>query len=415
MEKFDKTVKLCAAQDISDIHLMAGQGLVYRKRGTICFDQKTKWTNEELNVLAKEVLNPLQQKTLVERNSVDFAISVGNIRLRINIFSTIKGLAAAVRLLPGQIPSVEDLNLHPSLKECCDLKAGLILICGATGSGKSTTMAAMIEEINKTRPTHIITLEDPIEYRFISKKSLVGQRELNTHVPSYEQGLLDVLREDPDVIVIGELREPETIRLTLHAAESGHLVIASLHASTPEDAIHRICNSFSPETQDAVRSQLSSTIQLLAIQQLAHYERAGFRLPILSIMRASQSIKGLIRENKLGQIESAIQTGKAYGMYTIESYKREFLDKKANFISPSRSFKPPETVVPEADSAQGFTPSAGMRIKVEEPRPQTGIPVGISQQPVQEEQTVDLGCHYVIDEQASMDQLISEIKKSGKY
>jgi pilus retraction protein PilT len=192
--------------------------------------------------MVKEMLSDRQLQMLRKRWSVDFALSFNHVRVRINAFYTTRGLSLAIRLLPETIPDLTSLNLHPSLNQIVELQSGLILVCGSTGFGKSTTIAAIIEEINRTRPTHIITIEDPIEYRFKPKKSFIEQREVGVHVPSFSQGLLDVLRENPDVIFVGELREPDTIRLTLNAAESGHLVFATLHAATAEDAVYRINN-----------------------------------------------------------------------------------------------------------------------------------------------------------------------------
>ena len=242
--------------------------------------------------------------------------------------------------LPGTVPTTEKLNLHSSLKQVAELRSGLVLICGATGSGKSTTIAALVDEINRNRAAHIVTLEDPVEYRYVSRKSFIEQRELGAHMPSFEQGLVDVLREDPDVIVVGELREPEVMRLTLNAAESGHLVIATLHATHAEDALYRLCNSFPVEAQEEIRHQVASTLQWLVVQQLVIKEDAGFRVPVLSILKGNQSVKGILRENKLPQIESAIQMGKNDGMFTAERYIRDYLSKVSSFASPQEIFKP---------------------------------------------------------------------------
>jgi pilus retraction protein PilT len=268
------------------------------------------------------------------------AMTIRNIRIRVNVFNTTRGLSIAIRLLPGTVPTIEKLNLHHSLKQIAELRSGLVLICGATGSGKSTTIAALVDEINRTRTAHMVTLEDPVEYRYVSRKSFIEQRELGTHMPSFEQGLVDVLREDPDVIVVGELREPEVMRLTLNAAESGHLVIATLHATHAEDAMYRLCNSFPQEAQEEIRHQVASTLQWLVVQQLVIKEDAGFRVPVLSILKGNQSIKGILRENKIPQLESAIQMGKNDGMFTAERYIREYLSKVSSFASPQDIFKP---------------------------------------------------------------------------
>lgn len=246
----------------------------------------------------------------------------------------------AIRLLPDTIPTIEKLNLHPSVKSISDLKSGLVLICGTTGCGKTTTIASILDEINHKRAAHIVTLEDPIEYRIPSRQSFVEQREVGTHVPSIERGLIDVMRADPDVIMVGELREPETIALTLNAAESGHLVIATLHATNMEDALYRIINSMPLEAEEYIRHQLASTIAWVMVQKLIYIERAGIRVPLLSIMRGTQQIKGIIREKKLYQIDNSMHTGKSEGMFTEERYLREYLEMQGKFHNPMVNFKP---------------------------------------------------------------------------
>jgi pilus retraction protein PilT len=240
--------------------------------------------------------------------------------------------------LPETIPDLNSLNLHPSLNKISELQSGLVLICGSTGSGKSTTIAAIIEEINRTRPVHIITIEDPIEYRFRPKKAFIEQREVGVHVPSFNQGLLDALRENPDVILVGELREPDTIRLTLNAAESGHLVFATLHATDAEDAIYRINNCVSGENQEVIRYQFASSLSWLIVQQLTYIEKAGFRVPVLSILKATPSVQSNIRENKLAQLESTMLTSKNDGMFTMSIYEQDFINKQSLFIHPYKSF-----------------------------------------------------------------------------
>ena len=245
----------------------------------------------------------------------------------------------AVRILPGHIPTIEELNLHPSLHDISKIKSGLVLICGGTGEGK-TKHCGNYNDINKYRQAHIITLEDPIEYRFQSKKSFIEQRELGSHMPSFEQGLIDVLREDPDVIIVGELREGETMRLALNAAESGHLVIATMHAATPEEAIYRMCNAVPVDTQTEVRNQLSSTLAWIVVQQLMHLEKAGQRVPVLTIVHGTQSIKNIIRENKLHQLNNTIETSKNDGMFLSERYLTEYLKTRSDFTSYGKTFLP---------------------------------------------------------------------------
>jgi twitching motility protein PilT len=340
MNKFSKVIEAAVRDEYSDIHITGGHPMVFRKNGQVHFDKAGRWNHREVDALVKKILTPRQLNTLRQRWSVDLAMSIQQVRIRVNVFNTTRGLSLAIRLLPGTVPCIEKLNLHPSLQQIAEIKSGLILMCGATGSGKSTTIAAVIDEINRARAAHIVTLEDPIEFRFISKKSFIEQRELGTHMPSFEQGLLDVLREAPDVIVVGELREPQVMRLTLNAAESGHLVIASLHATNAEDALYRLCNSFPIEAQEEIRFQLASALQWVVIQQLTYMEKLGHRVPMLSIARGTQSVRGIIRENKIPQIESIIQMGKSEGMFTVDRYFKEYLQPRTHFYPPSDYFRP---------------------------------------------------------------------------
>lgn len=347
MEKFRKLVKACLAQEISDLHLAGGHPVVCRRHGNLFVQKDVAFSPQEVDQLVDNLLNPRQKGVLRNRWSVDLALSLQGARLRLNIFSTLRGLSMAVRFLPGKVPTLEQLNLLPELKDLAALRSGLVLFCGATGSGKTTTIAALVGEINRNRAAHIVTLEDPVEYRMPSLRSFVEQREHGVHFPSYEQGLLDVLRQAPDVIVVGELRKAETIRLTLNAAESGHLVFATLHAATVEESVYRMCNAFAPEAQEFVRFQLSTSLAGVVVQQLVFLERQGFRAPLLSIAKGVPALRSLIRDNRLSQIESALEMNKAQGMFTFARYRADFLDQKKVFTPPSVCFRPSPESTPE--------------------------------------------------------------------
>ncbi len=340
MKKFEALLRACVRGGFSDVHITGGHPVVYRKDGMIGFTRDCLFSPEEMDDFVSKTLSFRQFEILRKRWSVDLAMSVSNVRLRMNIFSTARGLSMAVRILPGTVPTIANLNLHPSLAEAAKLSSGLVLISGPTGSGKSTTVAAIVSEINNTLSKHIVTLEDPVEYRMASKKSFVEQRELGLHMHSFEHGLIDVLREDPDVIVVGELRDPETIRLALNAAETGHLVVASLHSSKCEDAVYRMFNSFPPDGQEAVRTQLAATLEWLIVQHLERIPKAGFRMPVLSILRGTAAVKNIIRDNKLSQLESTLQTARGDGMFTTGGYVKEYLEKRGSFVSPSKIFGP---------------------------------------------------------------------------
>jgi pilus retraction protein PilT len=337
-QRFTDLISAAIKQRISDLHITGGFPLIFRKDGIIHFDKNVSWSPTEIDVMVKEMLSERQMQMLSKRWSVDYAISFNQVRVRVNTFYTTRGLSLAIRLLPETIPDLSSLNLHPSLNQISDLRAGLVLVCGSTGSGKSTTIAAIIEEINRSRPVHIITIEDPIEYRFRPKKAFIEQREVGIHVPSFNQGLLDSLRENPDVIFVGELREPDTIRLTLNAAESGHLVFATLHATDAEDAVYRINNCVSGENQEVIRYQFASSLSWLIVQQLIHVEKAGFRVPVLSILRSTPSVQSNIRDNKVVQLESTMLTSKSDGMFTMGIYQQDFINKQSQFVHPHKSF-----------------------------------------------------------------------------
>ena len=338
MKKFESIIDNAIKQNMSDIHLTGEHPVVTRKNGDILFHNSMILTHKEIDDLTRKLLTPLQLDRLRQRKSVDVSFSNNNARFRINIFTSARGLSIAIRILPSHIPTIEELNLHPSLHDISQIKSGLVLICGPSGVGKTTTIASIINDINKSRKVHIVTLEDPIEYRFLSNKSFVEQRELGSHMPSFEQGLIDVLREDPDVIVVGELRDAETMRLSLNAAESGHLVIAMLHASIPEEAIYRLCNAVPAEAQDEVRNQLASSLAWIIVQRLVYLEKAGQRVPLLSIVQGTQAIKNIIRENKLQLMTSILENSKSKGMFTVESYLTDYLHTRTNFTDNDKVF-----------------------------------------------------------------------------
>jgi pilus retraction protein PilT len=339
LEKFTTLVRLAAGQGYSDLHISGNHPVVVRKNGELEFLRESVLSPKEIENLCGKLLKPREVETLRCKQSVDLARSVAGVRLRLNAFFTARGLSLAVRFLPATVPSLENLNLHPSLRDFCEMDSGLILFTGATGSGKTTTIASLLDELIGKRPAHVITLEAPIEYMFYSRKAFVQQRELHEHFPSFEQGLVDVLREDPDVLFVGELRDPETIRLTLNAAESGHLVFATMHSSSPEDALYRISNAFPMEAQDYVHSQMAAIMAGVITQQLALLPKLGYRVPHLAILRSSQAVRNNIREKKISQLENTMGTASKQSMFTFERYKTDFLLRKKSFVPPWKIFR----------------------------------------------------------------------------
>ncbi len=347
-QRLEKIIRACTEQGVSDLHLTGEHPAIFRKNG-VCYPQKNiVYTVEECDALAEAILEVRHLKTLRARWSVDFGLFLAGSSMRCNVVATQRGLSYTFRFLPGSPPTIDNLNLHPTLHEILKKRSGLILFCGATGSGKTSTIAAMLNEINRSREAHILTLEDPIEYRFRSVRSFVEQRELGVHFQDFERGLYDALRQMPDVILIGELREKEIMRQTLNIAESGHLVFGTLHASTPEEAIYRFCNAFPMEAQELVRFQLASSLIAVIVQQLEMMPKLGYRLPILSILRNSTSVKNTLRENKLSQLDNIVAMGQAEGMFTFERYREEFLDRKERFVPPSVAFQQGRASEPEA-------------------------------------------------------------------
>jgi len=412
MERFAELIQRGMREGYSDIHITGGHPVVFRRNGVIQFDKRLQWQPIEVDQLVQQLLTRRELETLKARLSVDLARSVGAVRIRANVFSTIRGLSLAVRLLPGQAPELGRLNLYPAFAEFCRLSSGLVLICGATGSGKSTTIAAMLEEINRSRGLHIVTLEAPIEYRFFSRKSFVEQRELGTHFPSYDQGLLDVLREAPDVIVVGELREAETIRLTINAAEAGHLVVASLHASSCEDALYRLANAFPSEMQNLIRHQLASTLSVLVIQQLISVPHVGFRVPLLAVLKAVPAVRSMIRENRLAQIESTLQTGSQEGMYSPEKYYESFIARQTKFTPPQETLRPSSEASPESPYQSDLAPDLPRRRAADRQSLET---LGAAEQesaPFYGRRYSDRPPSYEIKEEVAMNELIEELKRT---
>ncbi len=303
----------------SDIHLTAGAKPAVRVDGNIMFlEEFPVLTPEMTQKLAYSVMSERHRKTLEERGQVDFSFGVKDLgRFRANVFYQRGSVAAALRRLPYKIRTVQELGLTEKVLELCHKKMGLVLVTGPTGSGKSTTLAAMIEYINQNMPHHIITIEDPIEYIFQHKKSIVNQREIDQDVHSFADALRAALREDPDVILVGEMRDRETVETALRAAETGHLVFGTLHTNTAISTITRIVDIFPAEQQEQIRVQLSFVLQGVISQRLLPRVGGG-RVLAYELLIPTAGIRNLIRENKLQQIYSLMQSGQLEsGMQTM--------------------------------------------------------------------------------------------------
>ncbi|MGE8344449.1 type IV pilus twitching motility protein PilT [Pseudomonas helleri] len=307
----------------SDLHLSAGVAPMLRVDGDIQRSDLPVLTPAAVRELIHSVMNSAQRSAFESAHEADFSYAVPGLgRFRVNAFEQQRGAGAVFRSITSQVPSLEGLGLGEVFKGLCGLSQGLVLVTGATGSGKSTTLAAMIDHINATRQQHILTIEDPIEYLHAPRQCLINQREVHRDTHSVAAALRSALREDPDVIMLGELRDLETIRLALTAAETGHLVLATLHTASAAKAVDRIIDVFAADEKAMVRTMLSESLQGVIAQTLVKRVGGG-RVAAHEIMLATPAIRNLIRENKVAQMVSAIQTGAAAGMQTLEmSLKR---------------------------------------------------------------------------------------------
>lgn len=312
-------LSLLIKQKGSDLHLAANSSPMIRVNGELAKIDVPPLRTSEVEALLREIISESMMEDLAIQKSLDFAIRPEGIGLfRVNVFQQRFGMAAVFRALSETVPTMEQLKLPPICKVACGYPNGLVLVTGPTGSGKSTTLAAMINHINLTQRSHILTLEDPIEFRHESKRCMVNQRELNTHFTDFTAALKAAMREDPDVILVGEMRDPETIALAITAAETGHLVFGTLHTNSASKTVDRIIDSFPPEGQNQIRSMLSESLRLVISQKLLPTADKKGRVPIHDILVANTAVSSLIREGKTYQIPSMMQTARKEGMVVID-------------------------------------------------------------------------------------------------
>jgi twitching motility protein PilT len=333
MAQIDAFFKLMNDQQASDLHLAAGKQPVLRVKGELERVKYKALDTNSLKTMLYEITPEHKIKVFEETGDVDFAYEIpGLARYRANFFKQNNGIAAAFREIPGQILTCEDLGLPSVIKQLASLPRGLVLVTGPTGSGKSTTLAAIIDEANKTRKDHIITVEDPIEFVHVSKKAMINHREVGIHTRSFSAALRGALREDPDIIMVGEMRDLETIDLAIEASLTGHLVFSTLHTSSAPKTIDRVIEVFPADQQAQVRSTLADGIRAVICQSLFRRQntRPGDmgRVAALEIMIGTPAVRNLIREQKIFQIPSAIQTGKRYGMHSLDDAIMDLLTKK---------------------------------------------------------------------------------------
>jgi len=324
----DRLLHACVTQNASDIHLTVGRSPVFRVHGRLRPLETKVLGPDDTVALMKSITPERNQQELQEEGGTDFGFAFGDMaRFRVAVFRQKGNITVVLRLIPTNIMSLDEIGLPKICSSLCRRPRGMFLVTGPTGSGKTTTLAAMINYINENLDRHIVTVEEPIEYYHQHKKSIINQREVGVDVPSFSEALRRVLRQDPDVILIGELRDLETIESAIRAAETGHLVFSTLHTTSASGTITRIIDVFPPNQQEQIRTQLSSNLIAVLAQTLCPLAKGKGRIAAYEFMVTTPAIANLIRENKSYRIDSSIQTGRKLGMQLLDDHLWEFYDK----------------------------------------------------------------------------------------
>ena len=323
---FDKLEELAKNnKKISDFHIRSGSPLAYRQTGEIVKVQEVVVKEQDLKDLLSMNCNEIELKKFEDTHELDTAVTLGGLRFRANFYKTIAGPACVCRRVESKIPDMEQFSLPAVLYDIIDMHKGLVLVTGPTGSGKSTTLAAIVNEINKTRTANIITVEDPVEFIHQDMKSIVSHREVGKQTHSFASALKAALREDPDVILVGEMRDLETVSLALTAAETGHLVFGTLHTSGAPSTINRIIDVFPPDQQEQIRAQISTSLKMVVTQRLFKTKDGQGRCGAFEVMKCTPPVQNLIREAKIHQIPSVMQTAVREGMITMDKSIQELV------------------------------------------------------------------------------------------
>jgi twitching motility protein PilT len=320
MAKLDELLIMMKQHNASDLHLSSGSAPYLRVHGEMVKLNYREVANDVCQSLIFQILTEAQKEHFFENWELDFSYPLPDVgRFRVNVFMQRHGVAAVFRMIPEKPETVEELGLPTQLLDLLDASEGIVLVTGPTGSGKSTTLASMIHSINMTRPAHVITIEDPIEFVHQNQKALISQREVSSHTKSFHAALRAALREDPDIILVGEMRDLETISLAVTAAETGHLVLATLHTNSAVKTVDRIIDVFPESQQGQIRSMLSESLRGVVAQALLPTADGLGRVPIVEILVNVPAVANLIREEKTFQIHSMMQTGRSFGMVTFET------------------------------------------------------------------------------------------------
>ena len=328
MSQINELLEYSMKSGASDLHLSVGSIPMVRIHGIMNKLKLPKMDENTMKAIKKDILNENQQRIFEEKLEIDFSYALKNLgRFRVNFFKQINGLSAVFRTIPASIKNSEELGIAPIVNQLAMKEKGLVLLTGPTGSGKSTTLAAMIDHINENKACHIITIEDPVEYFHTSKTSMINQRELGQSTHSFANALKSALREDPDVILVGEMRDVETIQLALTAAETGHIVLSTLHTSSAVKTIDRIIDVFPSGKKAHIRSMLSESLLAVIAQKLLQTRNQDGRVPACEIMVANSAIRNLIREDKIYQIPTIIQAGAQEGMHTLDQDLQRLIQK----------------------------------------------------------------------------------------
>jgi twitching motility protein PilT len=328
-EQIKKLLSLTIKENASDLHLSVGHPPVMRIAGSLVpLIKEKKLSQEDGKNFAFFLMNDAQKEKFLEEKEIDFSYKFGeDARFRVNIFFQKGYVSCALRLVPTEIRNLTELHLPPVLYEFTKASQGFVLICGPSSQGKSTTLAALVDEINHTRTDHVVTIEDPIEYVFTPDKAIIDQREVGQDTLSFAKALRSTFRQDPDVIMVGEMRDPETVATAITAAETGHLVFATLHTNSASQTIHRIVDSFPPQQQDQIRAQLSGSLLGVVSQRLVPRIKGGL-IPACEVMLQTPAVANLIRENKIHEIPMIIETNLEAGMVSLNRSLADLVKRK---------------------------------------------------------------------------------------